>query len=52
MGADRDPVQNALEIYALRGSAYERVAGLGEQEEEISPTLPGLTFPAACVFAE
>jgi Uma2 family endonuclease len=47
-----DPVKNTFEIYVLRGSAYERVAALDEHQDVISPTLPGLTLPAARVFTE
>jgi len=47
-----DPVKNTFEIYVLRGSAYERVAALGEHDDVTSPTLPDLTFRAGRVFAE
>ncbi len=47
-----DPVQNTLEIYLLRGPAYERVAAHDEHQEVQSPTLLDLSFPAARVFVE
>jgi len=47
-----DPVKNTFEIYVLRGSAYERVAELGEHDDVTSPALPDLAFPAGRVFAE
>ena len=47
-----DPVKNTLEIYLLRGPAFERVATHDEHQEVQSPTLPGLSFPAARVFVE
>jgi len=47
-----DPVKNTLEIYLLRGPAYERVALVDEHQEVHSPTLPGLSFSAARVFVE
>jgi len=47
-----DPVKNTFEIYVLRGSAYERVAALGEHDDVTSPALPDLTFRAGRVFAE
>jgi len=47
-----DPVKNTLEIYVLRGTAYHLVAAHHEREDVHSPTLPGLSFPAARVFVE
>ena len=47
-----DPVKNTLEIYVLRGPAYERVVAHDEHQRVESPTLPDLSFPAARVFAE
>ena len=47
-----DPVQNTLEIYLLRGPAYELVAVHDEHAHVQSPTLPDLSFPAARVFVE
>jgi Uma2 family endonuclease len=47
-----DPVKNTLEIYVLRGPAYECVAAYDERHEVHSPTVPGLSFPATRVFAE
>jgi Uma2 family endonuclease len=47
-----DPVKNTLEIYLLRDSAYELVTAANERQDVTSPTLPGLSFPAARVFAE
>lgn len=47
-----DPVKNTLEIYLLRGLAYERVAAYDESQAVESPTLPDLSFPAVRVFVE
>jgi len=47
-----DPVKNTLEVYLLRGSAYELVAAYDDTQDVGSPTLPGLAFRAARVFAE
>jgi Uma2 family endonuclease len=47
-----DPVKNTLEIYRLRGPAYELVGAYDEHQEIHSPTLPGLSFPTARVFEE
>jgi Uma2 family endonuclease len=47
-----DPVKNTLELYVLRGTAYELVASGDERSAITSPTLPHLTFPAARVFEE
>jgi len=47
-----DPVKNTLEIYALRGSAYEIVGTYDEHDEIESPTLPNLSVAAARVFAQ
>jgi Uma2 family endonuclease len=47
-----DPVKNTLEIYLLRGPAYERVVAHDEDQEIHSPTLPDLSFSAARVFVE
>jgi Uma2 family endonuclease len=46
-----DPVKNTFEIYMLRGSAYGLVAACDEHQDVTSPMLPGLSFPAARVFA-
>ena len=49
-----DPVRNALEIYALRGTAYELKGEYDEHQDEdvVSPTLPGLSFSAGRIFEE
>src|SRR5712692_1742027 len=47
-----DPVKNTLEIYVLRGSAYDLVAACDERDEVTSAALPNLTFSAARIFAE
>jgi len=47
-----DPVKNTLEVYLLRRSEYELVATYDETQDVRSPSLPGLTFRAARVFAE
>ena len=47
-----DPVKNTIEIYLLRGPAFERVAAHDEHQEIHSPTLPDLSFSAARVFVE
>jgi Uma2 family endonuclease len=47
-----DPKANTIEIYVLRESSYELVAVADERGELTSPTLPGLSFSAARVFAE
>jgi Uma2 family endonuclease len=47
-----DPAKNTVEIYVLRGSDYE-LTGVNDEHDVIeSPTLSGLRFPAARVFAE
>jgi Uma2 family endonuclease len=47
-----DPVDNLLEVYALKGSAYELAGTYGADQEVSSPTLRGLTFASSRVFAE
>jgi Uma2 family endonuclease len=47
-----DPVNNTLEIYALRGVAYELTGIYDERHDVTSPTLPGLSFSAARIFKE
>ena len=47
-----DPVKNTIEIYVLRGPAYECVATHDEHQKVHSPTFPDLSFPAARVFVE
>lgn len=47
-----DPVNSTLELYVLRGAAYDRAGAFEDGQEVRSATLPGLTFPAARVFAE
>lgn len=46
------PVKNVFEVHVLHGPAYELVRAYDEHQEIQSPTLPGLSFPAARVFAE
>ena len=46
-----DPAGNALEIYALRGTAYDLTAVAGDRTSVTSPTLPGLSFTTSRVFA-
>jgi Uma2 family endonuclease len=47
-----DPVNNTLEIYALRGTAYEPIGVYDEHQGVVSPTLPGLSFNAGRIFEE
>ena len=47
-----DPLKNVLEIYTLDDSAYDLVAVYDESQDVHSPTLPGLAFEAARMFAE
>ena len=47
-----DPVQNRLEIYALRGTDYDLIGVHDEQDDVRSPTLPGLSFAARRIFEE
>ncbi|OFW31312.1 MAG: hypothetical protein A3H97_25150 [Acidobacteria bacterium RIFCSPLOWO2_02_FULL_65_29] len=47
-----DPVRNVLEIYELRDGGYLPAGVFGEHDRVVSPTLPGLVFDAARVFAE
>ena len=47
-----DPVGNTLELSVLRGSTYELASTAAEDADITSPTLPGLSCPAARVFAE
>jgi len=46
-----DPAKNTLEIHLLRGGAYQCVIEVGERGSVTSPTLPGLSFAAARLFA-
>jgi len=46
-----DPAWNTLEIHLLRGGAYRCVIEVGERGSVTSPTLPGLSFAAARLFA-
>ena len=47
-----DPVNNTLEVYALRGGAYELAGTYDDRDDVTSPTLPGLSFGAARMFKE
>jgi Uma2 family endonuclease len=47
-----DPSKNTFEIHVLRGSDYELTGAYDERDGIASPTLSGLRFPAARVFAE
>ena len=46
-----DPAGNTLEIYVLRGAAYERVVAADDRAAIASPTLRDLSFDTARVFA-
>jgi Uma2 family endonuclease len=45
-----DPDSEAIEIYALHGAAYDRMATAGAGQDAQSATLTGLSFPVARVF--
>ena len=47
-----DPVRNTLEVYALRGAAYQMIGVYDERHDVVSPTLPGLSFNAGRLFQE
>jgi Uma2 family endonuclease len=47
-----DPKTNTLEIFVLRGGAFELAIAAGEHETIVSPTLANLSFEADRVFAE
>lgn len=47
-----DPVANTLEIYTLGDGAFTLAGEYAAGQTVDSPTLPGLTFPAARIFAE
>jgi Uma2 family endonuclease len=47
-----DPARNTIEVYVLRGSAYELTTVVGDDSEITSPTLPDLVFSTRRVFAE
>ena len=47
-----DPVNNTLEIYALRGVAYELTGISDERHDVTSLSLAGLSFKAARIFKE
>ncbi len=47
-----DPVQNTLEVYALRGVEYDLAGVYDHTQHVISPTLPGLSFAAGRIFEE
>ena len=46
-----DPKKNRLEIYVLRGTAYELAVNAGEAMVSCSPTLPRLTIHTDRIFA-
>jgi Uma2 family endonuclease len=46
-----DPAKNTLEMYILAAGDYRQAGACGEGDVVTSSTLPGLTFPAAGVFA-
>ena len=47
-----DPVRNTLEVYVIKGSTYDLAGTYGDDQEVSSPTLPGLVFSSARLFAE
>ena len=47
-----DPASNTLEIYVLRDRGYVLFGSYDEAQDVNSPSLPGLAFAAARVFAE
>ncbi|PYQ87698.1 MAG: hypothetical protein DMF99_25800 [Acidobacteria bacterium] len=47
-----DPAKNTLEIYVLRDHDYVLFGSYDEAQDVNSPSLPGLAFAAARVFAE
>ena len=47
-----DPAKNTLEIYLLRGTAYELSVAGGDEGIVTSPTLTELTFAASRLFRE
>lgn len=47
-----DPVGNRIEVHVLSGAGYVLDASCGAADEVRSPTLQGLTFQAARVFAD
>ena len=46
-----DPKENTIEIYVLNGPQYELASVADARGDVTSPTLPGLSFAAARVFA-
>ncbi len=47
-----DPRKNSFEIHVLRGATYELRRAYDETQTLVSPTLPGLSFDVARVFAD
>ena len=47
-----DPVVNTLEVFRLEAAGYTIEGMYGPDDTVTSPTLKGLTFPAASIFAE
>jgi Uma2 family endonuclease len=47
-----DPVNNTLEVHALRDAAFTLVGVFGDGDEVVSPTLQGLSFNASTIFEE
>jgi Uma2 family endonuclease len=47
-----DPLENTLEIYTLDDEAYRLAITADETQDVHSPTLPGLAFQTARLFAE
>ena len=47
-----DPVENRLEVYALRNGEYELIGTYNQHQDVTSPTLAGLSFAAGRIFEE
>ncbi|HXI31868.1 MAG TPA: Uma2 family endonuclease, partial [Vicinamibacterales bacterium] len=47
-----DPAGETMEIYVLGGAGYELRIAARRGDEIASPTLAGLSFPTARVFAD
>jgi len=47
-----EPVNNTLEMYSLRDTAYALVGVYGDGDEVVSPTLPGLSFNTSAIFEQ
>ena len=46
-----DPAKNTVEIYVLNGQAFEFAAAIDDAGAVKSPTVPGLSFDTASIFA-